>query len=141
MNQNPTLQQINESRPYRPAGPREVHADDAQRLLARLRAAGSAGVTTGELIREGCCGLRPPNRCLDLRKAGHLLRTIRESHGVFRYVLVWENPSPIARARAKKAKQTPLPQSEDWFTNSTGQPRAKTPGSTPGPLFDSRVRS
>jgi len=141
MKQSPTFQQIDQSRPCRPAGERAEHADDTQRLLARPRAAGPAGVTTGELIREGCCGLRPPNRCLDLRKAGHLLRTIREGHGVFRYVLVWENPSPIPRGRAKKAKQAPLPQSEDWFINSTGQPRAKTPRSTPGPLFDSSVRS
>ena len=52
------------------------HTDDAQRLLQRLHEAGSAGITTGELIREGRYGLRPPNRILDLRRQGHNIKTV-----------------------------------------------------------------
>jgi hypothetical protein len=40
----------------RPDDRRRAHVDEAQRLLERLREVGPAGITTGELIREGRYG-------------------------------------------------------------------------------------
>lgn len=137
----PTQEQIEQGKPYKPNGPREEHADDAQRLLKRLRQVAAAGITTGELIRENCCGLRPPNRVKDLRDAGHVIETRREGQGVFRFVLIRECANPTPKRQPKKAKQASLPQSEDWFTRSTGQPRPAGPQPDLGPLFDSAVRS
>jgi hypothetical protein len=81
---------------------RREHADDAQRLLERLREVGTGGITSGELIREGRYGLRPPNRIGDLRRQGHQIQTIREENGIFRFVLVRENPNPQARRKQSK---------------------------------------
>jgi hypothetical protein len=136
-----SIEQIEQAKPHRPDGPRAEYADDTQRLLKRLREVAAAGITTGELIREGCCGLRPPNRVKDLRDAGHLIETRREAHGVFRFVLIRECANPTPKRQPKKAKQAPLPQSEDWFTRSTGQPRPSSPQLGVGPLFDGTVRS
>lgn len=83
---------------------RAEHADDAQKLLERLREVGAAGITTGELIHEGQYGLRPPNRVKDLRDAGHDIETRREPHGVFRFVLLRENPD--AQRRRKRGKRS-----------------------------------
>jgi hypothetical protein len=133
-----SVEQIEQAKPYRTDGRREKeHADDAQRLLRRLRDRGAEGITTGELIREGCCGLRPPNRIGDLRDAGHLIETRREGHGVFRFVLIRECANPTPKRQPKKAKQASLPQSEDWFTRSTGRPRPANPQPNFGPLFSS----
>ena len=134
MSRTTTFEQLARARPYRPSGERPQHSDDAQRLLQRLRERGAEGITTGELIREGCCGLRPPNRVLDLRKKfGHLIETVREANGVFRYRLIRENLSPNERSgRDKCAKQSKLPTPGDWFSE---------PRRTGLPLFDSAVRS
>jgi hypothetical protein len=135
MSESATMREIERSQPYRPDGSREEHADDAQRLLKRLREVGAAGITTGELIREGCCGLRPPNRAGDLRRQGHLIETIREGNGVFRYRLIRENPNPQPLRRGKKAQQKPLPDSSDWFVRSTGIQRPSADASADLPLF------
>lgn len=105
------------------------HADDAQRLLERLREVGDEGITTGELIREGCCGLRPPNRVMDLRRAGHVIETIREGGGVFRYRLVRENSDPSPGPSLPKTEQLSFADSDDWYERQTGKPRpsAKPP--------------
>lgn len=119
-----SIKEMEQARQFKPCGPREEHADDAQCLLERLREVGAKGITTGELIREGCCVLRPPNRAGDLRKKGHLIRTIPEGRGVFRYVLVRENPNPTPRrSQRKHAKQTTLTGS-GWFAERrpTGLP-------------------
>jgi hypothetical protein len=137
MGNTASVEQIEQAKPYRPDGPREKYTDDAQRLLQRLRERGAEGITTGELIREGCYGLRPPNRAKDLRDAGHLIETRREGHGVFRFVLIRECANPTPKRQPKKAKQTSLPQSEDWFTRSTGQPRPASAQPDFGPLFNS----
>jgi hypothetical protein len=109
---------------------REEHADDAQRLLDRLREVGEAGITTGELIREGSFGLRPPNRVGDLRRQGHLIETIREGNGVFRFRLIREAENPIEQRPAKKkATQNRFSDSADWYEKQTGRsrPRSSTP--------------
>jgi len=144
MSHNVSLEQAERSIPHHPNGPREQHADDAQRLLERLREVGSRGITTGELIRDGCCGLRPPNRAGDLRRQGHLIETIREGRGVFRYRLIRENPDPQPfRKRGKRAEQSRLPESSDWFERQTGKPRPGSDRPKPsdaGPLFVAVIR-
>lgn len=109
--------QMEQARSPRPDDRREEHVDDAQRLLERLREVGPAGITTGELIREGRYGLRPPNRVKDLRDAGHDIETRREPHGVFRFVLLREN----ANAQLKRKRGKP---SGDFFDGKrvTGLP-------------------
>jgi hypothetical protein len=92
-----------QARSPRPDDRREEHVDDALRLLERLREVGPAGITTGELIREGRYGLRPPNRVKDLRDGGHDIETRRESHGVARFVLLRENPN----AQLKRKRGSP----------------------------------
>jgi len=124
MSGNATLQEIRRAQPYRPDGPRAEHEDHTQRLLQRLREVGAAGITTGELIREGCCGLRPPNRAKNLRDAGHLIETRAEGKGVFRYVLIRENLNPQPRRRhSKKAEQATLSSAGDWYEQQAGRPR------------------
>jgi hypothetical protein len=135
MGNTTSVEQIEQAKPYRPDGPREKHADDAQRLLQRLRERGAEGITTGELIREGCCGLRPPNRIGDLRDAGHLIETRREGHGVFRFVLIRECVNPTERRHPrKKAVQKPL--HGDWIadrvrTDGKGRPIQEKPEDCP----------
>lgn len=84
----------------------QEHADDAQRLLERLREVGPAGITTGELIREGRYGLRPPNRIGDLRRQGNEIKTVREGNGVFRFVLIRENPNPQRSRKRSESSDT-----------------------------------
>jgi hypothetical protein len=108
-------------------------------LLKRLREVGAAGITTGELIREGRYGLRPPNRIGNLRDQGHVIETIPEGNRVFRYRLIRENPDPQQlHRRGKKAEQTTLSSSRDWFERQSGKPRPSGDGL---PLFDLSVRS
>jgi len=107
-------------------GRRAEHEDGAQRLLGRLREAGAGGVTTAELIRERHYGLRPPNRILDLRRAGHSIETRREPHGVFRFILIREAENPIEPGPAKKkVTQDKFSDSADWYERATGKPRQR----------------
>jgi hypothetical protein len=128
-----TLEQLEKCQPLKPGGPRKQHENHAKRLLDRLRVAGAAGVTTGELIREGRYGLRPPNRIGTLRALGHEIETIPEANGVCRYRLIHEAEHPTKRpTRGKAAKQIPLSaQGGDWL------PERKTGLE----LFDAAVRS
>lgn len=134
----PALKEVERARPHKPDGPREERTDDAQRLLECLREVGAAGITTGELIRDGRFGLRPPNRVMDLRKAGHLIETIREGNGAFRYRLIRENPDPQPpRSRSKTTEQTTLSSSGDWYERQHG-PRPSGKPEDDVPLFASR---
>src|SRR5262249_5616844 len=96
------------------------------------------GITTAQLIAEGCCGLRPPNRVGTLRKRGHLIETIREGGGVFRYRLIFENPNPSNEpARPKPSKQKRLTDDSDWFAREHG-PRPSSGTHSALPLFGGR---
>jgi len=107
--------ELEQGRPYTSNGERPEHADHTQRLLEILRDRAGAGITTGELIRKGDCGLRPPNRVKNLRDAGHLIETRREGRGVFRFILIRECANPTERRHSKKkAVQQPL--RSDWIT-------------------------
>jgi hypothetical protein len=130
-----TFRELGRAKPCRQDGRRAEHAADAQRLLRRLREAGASGVTTAELIAEKSFGLRPPNRIGDLRRAGHLIETRRERHGVFRFVLIRESENPIEQRPAKKKpRQTRFSDSADWYERATGKPRPS--GEASGlPLF------
>ena len=95
----PTLAQLGQARPYRPAGPPENAEAHTQRTLDCLEAAKSRGCTTTELMDQGC-GLRPPNRICDLRhKRGIPITTRPEGRGVYRYILtkyITPAPAPLA---------------------------------------------
>lgn len=121
----PTIEQVQRSKPCRPSGPREEHVDDAERLLQRLRQVGAVGITTGELIREGCCGLRPPNRIGDLRRVGHLIETVREGNGVFRFILVRENPNPEPKRKRKRPSSSRTQVRESDYMRPLREERAK----------------
>lgn len=117
-----SLNELEQARPYKPKGERPENARHMQRLLEILRDRADVGITTGELIRRGDCGLRPPNRVKNLRDAGHLIETRREGGGVFRFILIRECAKPTElRHSKKKAVQQPL--SSDWITK-----RASTDG-------------
>ena len=135
LNEHATLRQIERSQPCRSEGPRDERAADTQRLLWRLREAGASGVTTAELIAEKSFGLRPPNRIGDLRRAGHLIETRREPHGVFRFMLIRQAENPIEKRPAKrKATQSRFTNSPDWYERAMGKPRPS--GEASGlPLF------
>jgi hypothetical protein len=128
MNESTTLEMLRQRKPHLADGPRVEHEDDAEKLLRRLRERGPEGITTGELIREGCFGIRPPNRVGDLRNAGHLIETRREGRGVFRFILIRECANPTSKHQAKKR------------TKQLGDFVAKE-RATGLPLFDSVVDS
>jgi len=64
-----------------------------QTMLAALRAGGSAGVTTAELMRVGC-GSRYGARLLELRAEGFEISSERVRDGSWRYTLIGERVEP-----------------------------------------------
>lgn len=62
--------------------------DQNSRILAKLREAGSRGVTNSELWALGAHAAH--SRISDLRKRGHKITCEREGQGVWRYRLVSE---------------------------------------------------
>lgn len=91
------------------------------RVLARLRAAGSRGVTPDDfllphVIDDGKPILRLAARVHELVEAGEPIQTRREPNGVTRYVLEHRAPPPPAPAR----KPTPaVPSNADGTVEQT----------------------
>lgn len=85
MNDRPTLQQLEQARPYKSACGAEDFSKAKALTLHLLQQAGPAGMTVPDLRANGC-GERPPNRICDLRHEGVPIITRREN-GVTRYVL------------------------------------------------------
>lgn len=106
---NPSLEEIAESRPPRAFGAPSRTKSHYQRILALLRERGSAGILSSELYdAPDLYGRSPRNRISEIRKSGHLIKTVQFSASVVRYVLLHENPSPVQRPPAK-----PVPKWED----------------------------
>lgn len=63
-----------------------------EQILHALRAAGSRGVSNGELNRMGI--FRYSARILELRHAGHVIRTVTGKGGLARFYLDTEPASP-----------------------------------------------
>ena len=95
-------------------------------ILVLLRERGPAGVLSSELYDAPHLYGRPPrNRISEMRADGHLIQTVPISSSVVRYILTQENPSPSPRSfPPRKAEQTRLSQSDDWYIRQTGKPRA-----------------
>jgi len=121
----PSLEQVAQARPPRGSGAPSRTRSHYARILVLLRERGSAGVLSSELYDQPhLFGRSPRNRISELRKDGHLIKTIPAGASVVRYVLTHENPFPVERPTIKPAVE--------W----NERPRA-----TGLPLFDLAVRS
>lgn len=100
--QPPTLAEVAQARPYRPKVTSSDFAACKLATLEALRQAGPLGLTTQELRDRGA-GERPPNRICDLRKDGHLIKTVPGRP--FRFVLLREvnGEKPPASPRPLKS--------------------------------------
>lgn len=97
-NSRPTLEEVAECRPPRRSGAPSRTRSHYDRILALLRECGSAGVLSSDLYdAPELFGRSPRNRISELRKAGHLIKTLPAGGPVVRYVLTHENPSPAPR--------------------------------------------
>ena len=136
----PTLKEVAEARPPRPAGAPSGARSHYTRVLALLRERGQAGVLSSELYdAPHLFGRSPRNRISELRKDGHLVKTLPAGASIVRYVLLHENPSPTTRPpQPRKAEQTALTNCDDWFERSTGRPRPEVRPDF-GPLFAATV--
>jgi|SRR5208283_487617 len=120
----PTIAEVAESRPPRGFGAPERTRSHYERILALLRERGASGVLSSELYDSpNLFGRSPRNRISELRKDGHLIKTLSAGASTVRYVLLHENPSPTQRPPARPA--------------STWQDRPRVTGL---PLFDLTVR-
>lgn len=137
---NTAIDDLTQGKPYKPKSSAEDFEADKLAVLEALREAGARGVSTVEFLRRGIGGMRPPNRVCDCRKDGHVIRTIREGRGQFRFILLRENLNPTPRpARRKRTEQVPL--SGDWYERQTGHSRPNLTRTNLGPLFDGREAS
>lgn len=112
----------------RPEDRRKEHANDALRLLERLRRAARDGESpsTADLQREGIFGLRPVNRIGDLIRGSHNgtrydIERIDCRHGVYRWRLY--EPARPGYPKCKRQSALPLSSSDDWYIAQTGNPR------------------
>lgn len=89
---NPSLEEVAESRPPRGSGAPSRTRSHYARILALLRDRGPAGVLSSELYdAPDSYGRSPRNRISEMRKNGHLIKTVPASASVVRYVLAHEN--------------------------------------------------
>lgn len=74
------------------------------RILAALRAAGSHGLTTPELLQAG--GFRYSSRLRELRQQGHVITSEPLGDSLFRYTLQQEarKPAPLPDYSVRVAK-------------------------------------
>lgn len=89
----------------------QEHANDALRLLERLRQANGDSATppsTSDLQREEVFGLRPVNRVGNLRELGYDIEGIKCAHGVWRWKL-HEPPRPLDKQEWRNRNQRCLP--------------------------------
>src|SRR5437762_10541053 len=101
----PTLGEVAESRPPRATGAPSRTRSHYERILALLRERGPAGVLSDELYDSPALyGRSPRNRISELRRDGHLIKTLPVGASVVRYVLTHENPSPTPRPSPIRAK-------------------------------------
>ena len=122
------------TQPLKGSRPLERAASQRQRILERLREAGSRGVLASELYDDAQCryGRSPRNRISELRKAGHRIAGEWESKADFRHTLLEETVSARPLRKYSPKQRTP---SDDWHGRATGKKRA-----TGLPLFDLAVR-
>ncbi len=100
-----TLENVAESRPPRGIGAPSRTRSHYERILALLRERGPAGVLSSELYDSPeLYGRSPRNRISELRRDGHLIKTLPAGASVVRYVLTHENPSPTPRPSPIRAK-------------------------------------
>jgi len=91
----PTLSEVADSRPPRASGAPERTRSHYEKILALLKERGAAGVLSSELYdAPHMYGRSPRNRVSELRRDGHLIKTVHVGTSVVRYVLAHENPSP-----------------------------------------------
>ena len=101
---NPSLEEMAQARPPRGTGAPARVRSHYERILALLKERGPNGVTSVELYEQPqLFGRSPRNRISELRKDGHLIKTIPIGASIVRYVLIHENPSVVERPPAKPA--------------------------------------
>ena len=93
-------------------------------LAGLLRAAGSRGVTTAEILQAGV-GSRYGARLLELREAGWVVAVSREREGSHRYRLVSEPSVPAAGMEPVTAAAGT--EELSLFDGSVGKPRPRGP--------------
>lgn len=113
----PTLAQLDQARPYRPKVTAGDFAACKLAALEALRQAGPIGLTTQEL-RDNGAGERPPNRICDLRRDGHLIKTIPGRP--FRFVLLREADGSEPTKRVNRHDNA------RWFEEHFGVPKQST---------------
>ncbi len=107
----PTLGEVAESRPPRGNGAPSRTRSHLERILALLIERGPAGVLSSELYdAPHLYGRSPRNRISELRRDGHLVKTLPAGASVVRYVLTHENPSPTPRP----TRTTTQPKPKSW---------------------------
>jgi hypothetical protein len=129
-----TLEEFRRARPPRGNGAPSRTRSHYARILALLRERGAAGVLSSELYDSpNLFGRSPRNRISELRRDGHLIRTVPAGASVVCYILTFENLSPIERPALrvvpKSSTTAPIPAWEN-------RPRA-----TGLPLWDLAVQS
>jgi hypothetical protein len=98
----PSLEEMAQARPPRGSGVPSRTRSHYERILALLRERGSVGILSSELYdAPHLYGRSPRNRISEMRKDGHLIKTLSAGPSVVRYVLTHENPSPVERPSVK----------------------------------------
>lgn len=72
--------------------PTSKRPSQRDKILAALRAAGSRGLSTSEMLR--CGGFRYSSRLRELRQQNHVITSEPVGNGCFKYVLHHEAPDP-----------------------------------------------
>jgi hypothetical protein len=100
----PSLAEVAQARPPRGSGAPSRSRSHYDRILALLRERGPAGVLSSELYDQPhLFGRSPRNRISEMRRDGHLIKTLPAGASVVRYVLLHENASPTPRLPVKPA--------------------------------------
>src|SRR5438876_10084982 len=94
----PTFGDVAESRPPRGSGAPSRTRSHYDRILALLRERGPAGVLSSELYDQPhLFGRSPRNRISEMRRDGHLIKTLPAGASVVCYVLSHVNSCPTTR--------------------------------------------
>ena len=103
---NPTLEEVANARPPRGMGAPKKAGSHYERILTLLKERGPAGVLSSELYDQPhLYGRCPRNRVSEIRKAGHMVRTLPAGTSVVRYVLTHENPAPPPAAPKRQSRK------------------------------------
>ena len=116
------------------SGPPSRASSQRQRILERLREAGTRGVLAAELYDDPQCrfGRSPRNRVSELRAMGHKIVGEWESKVDFRYTLIEETQASTSLPDYGAQRKL------DWYERQTGLGRPSATVASLGPLFDVR---